>query len=99
LDVLDRLTLFYTILGFFSWAGGLSLGVFQAFQLWNRLPLDDPKILGSFLVLVIYGFFFLARWGLRMRGRKTMILVMAGYFLALFTFVGVRLFMTSKHVF
>jgi HemX protein len=99
LDVLDQLTVFYTAMGFLFWAGGLALGVAQAFQLWNRLPLSDPKILGSFLVLVIYGVFFLVRWGFQMRGRKTMALVLAGYLLALFTFIGVRLFLISQHTF
>jgi HemX protein len=99
LEILDRLTVFYIGLGFLFWLGGLGLGAFQAYQVWNRLPLSDPKILGSLLVLVIYAFFFLLRWGFRMRGRKTMVLVMAGYFLALFTFVGVRLFLTTQHAF
>jgi ABC-type uncharacterized transport system permease subunit len=60
--------------------------------------LGDPKILGSVLVLLIYGSFFVLRWGFKMRGRQTMVLVMAGYLLALFTFVGVRIFLTTQHV-
>jgi HemX protein len=98
LEALDRLTVYYIGLGFLFWFLGLGLGAVQAFQVWNRLPLADPKILGSFLVLVIYACFFLLRWGFRMRGRKSMVLVMAGYFLALFTFVGVRVFLTTQHV-
>ncbi|HUO57439.1 MAG TPA: cytochrome c biogenesis protein CcsA [bacterium] len=99
LEILDNLTVFYIALGFLFWLGGFALGSVQAFQVWNRLPYSDPKILGSFLVLVIYAVFFLLRWGLRMRGKKSMTLVMAGYFLALFTFVGVRVFMTTQHNF
>ena len=99
LEILDGLTVFYIGMGFVFWMGGLGLGAVQAFQVWNRLPFDDPKILGSFLVLVIYACFFLLRWGLRVRGRKSMTLVMAGYFLALFTFVGVRIFLTTQHTF
>lgn len=98
LEALDRLTVYYIGLGFLFWFLGLWLGAVQAIQVWNRLPLADPKILGSFLVLVIYASFFLLRWGFRMRGRKTMVLVMAGYLLALFTFVGVRVFLTTQHV-
>jgi ABC-type transport system involved in cytochrome c biogenesis permease subunit len=75
------------------------LGAREAFLVWHRLPLDDPKILGSFLVLLIYTAFFLLRWGLGLRGRRTMVLVMVGYFLALFTFVGVRVFLTTRHPF
>lgn len=99
LEALDRLTVFYIGLGFLFWMGGLGLGTIQAFQVWNKLPLSDPKILGSFLVLMIYACFFLLRWGFNMRGRKSMILVMAGYVLALFTFAGVRIFLTTQHVF
>lgn len=99
LEALDRLTVFYIGLGFLFWMAGLWLGAVQAFQVWNRLPLADPKILGSFLVLMIYACFFLLRWGLKMRGRKSMMLVMTGYFLALFTFVGVRVFLTTQHAF
>jgi HemX protein len=99
LDALDRLTVFYIGFGFLFWLGGLGLGAVQAFQVWNRLPMADPKILGSFLVLMIYACFFLLRWGFKMRGRKSMVLVMAGYLLALFTFVGVRVFLTTQHVF
>ncbi len=99
LEILDNLTVFYILLGFLFWMAGLGLGAVQAFQVWHRLPFDDPKILGSFLVLLIYGFFFCLRWVFQMRGRKSMTLVMAGYFLALFTFVGVRVFLTTQHVF
>lgn len=99
LETLDRLTVYHIGLGFLFWLGGLGLGTYQALEVWNRLPLADPKILGSLLVLLIYAVFFLLRWGLKMRGRKTMVLVMAGYFLALFTFVGVRIFLTTQHTF
>jgi HemX protein len=99
LEILDSLTVFYIALGFLFWLGGLGLGAVQAFLVWNRLPMDDPKILGSFLVLIIYACFFLLRWGLKIRGKKSMTLVMAGYFLALFTFVGVRVFLTTQHLF
>jgi HemX protein len=99
LEALDQLTVFYIGLGFLFWLAGLGLGTIQAFEVWNKLPVSDPKILGSFLVLMIYACFFLLRWGFKMRGRKSMILVMAGYVLALFTFVGVRVFLTTQHVF
>jgi len=99
LEVLDNLTVFHVGFGFLFWAVGLVLGTMQAYQVWNRLPLLDPKILGSFLVLVIYALFFVFRWALGMRGKKTMTLVMVGYFLALFTFLGVRFFLTTQHVF
>jgi HemX protein len=100
LETLDRLTVYYIGLGFLFWLGGLALGTYQAFEVWNRLPLADPKILGSLLVLLIYACFFLLRWGFKMRGRKTMALVLAGYFLALFTFVGVRiLLLNTQHAF
>ena len=99
LEALDRLTVFYIGLGLFFWLAGLALGTLEAYQVWKRLPWSDPKILGSFLVLVIYGVFFLLRWGLRMRGRKSMVLVMAGYLLALFTFVGVRVLLNAPHGF
>ncbi len=99
LELLDRLTVFYIGWGFLFWLIGLVLGTYQAFLVWNRLPIGDPKILGAFLVLLIYAGFFLARWGFKIRGRKTMALVMAGYFLALFTFVGVQVFLQTQHLF
>jgi HemX protein len=99
LEALDQLTVFYIGLGFLFWLAGLGLGTVQAFEVWNRLPVSDPKILGSFLVLMIYACFFLLRWVFKMHGRKSMVLVMVGYVLALFTFVGVRAFLTTQHVF
>jgi HemX protein len=99
LEVLDSLTAYYIGLGFLFWLAGLSLGTYQALQVFGKMPLGDPKILGSLLVLIIYACFFLLRWGLKMRGRKSMVLVMAGYFLALFTFLGVRVFLTTFHAF
>src|SRR5579871_833299 len=75
LEDLDRLTVFYIGLGFLFWLGGLGLGTVQAFEVWNRLPVGDPKIVGSFLVLMIYAGFFLLRWGFKMHGRKSMVLV------------------------
>jgi HemX protein len=99
LEALDRLTVFTIGWGSFFWLGGLGLGTLEAYEVWKRLPWTDPKILGSFLVLVIYGLFFLLRWVLRMRGRRSMVLVMVGYLLALFTFVGVRVLMNAPHGF
>lgn len=99
LEVLDGLTVFYTALGLLFWGAGLLLGVHEALKVWNKIPFGDPKIMGSFLVLLIYAFFFLVRWGFSMRGKKTMGLVLVGYLLALFTFVGVRVFLTTQHAF
>ncbi|HVZ81858.1 MAG TPA: cytochrome c biogenesis protein CcsA [bacterium] len=99
LEALDRLTVFYIGLGFLFWLAGLSLGTWEAYEVWDRLPWSDPKILGSFLVLGIYGLFFILRWSLRMRGRRSMVLVMAGYLLALFTFVGVKVLLNAPHGF
>ncbi len=99
LEILDGLTVFHVGFGFLFWAIGLLLGTVQAYQVWNRLPLLDPKNLGSILVLAIYALFFVFRWALGMRGKKTMTLVMVGYFLALFTFLGVRFFLTTQHIF
>lgn len=99
LESLDRLTVFYIGWGLIFWSGGLGLGTLEAYEVWKRLPWEDPKILGSFLVLIIYGLFFLLRWGLRVRGRRSMVLVMVGYLLALFTFVGVRALMNAPHGF
>jgi HemX protein len=99
LELLDRLTVYYTGWGLVFWTAGLFLGVFQALLSWDQFPISDPKIFGSLLVLGIYTAFFLCRWGFQMRGRKTMILVMAGYFLAFFTFVVVQVFLNSRHVF
>jgi ABC-type transport system involved in cytochrome c biogenesis permease subunit len=99
LELLDRLTVFFIGWGFLFWAVGLVLGTYQAFLVWHKLPLGDPKILGAFLVLIIYAGFFLARWGFKIRGRKTMVWVIGGYFLALFTFVGVQVFLQTQHLF
>jgi ABC-type transport system involved in cytochrome c biogenesis permease subunit len=99
LDLLDGLTVFYTGWGFVFWTAGLGLGIIQAVKVWGGIPWLDPKILGSFSVLAIYAAFFLCRWGLSMRGKKTMVLILAGYFLALFTFVGVQVFLNSRHVY
>lgn len=99
LELLDRLTVFYVGWGFLFWVLGLALGTYQAFLVWNRLPVTDPKILGAFLVSLIYAGFFLLRWGLKIRGRQTLMLVMAGYLLALFTFVGVQVFLQTQHIF
>jgi ABC-type uncharacterized transport system permease subunit len=95
LEVLDRLTVFYIGLGFLFWLVGLVLGAFQG----SSLPSVHPTILGSFLVLLIYACFFLLRWVFKLRGRKSMVLVMAGYFLALFIFMSVRYFMMNQHPF
>ncbi len=99
LDLLDGLTVFYTGWGFVFWTAGLGLGILQAVKVWGGIPWSDPKILGSFSVLVIYTAFFLCRWGLSMRGKKTMVLFLVGYFLALFTFLGVQVFLNSRHVY
>ena len=99
LEILDGLTVFHLGLGFVFWGMGLVLGTTEAYQVWNGFPILDPKILGSILVLVIYALFFVLRWVFGMRGKKTMTLVMVGYFLALFTFLGVRIFLTTQHQF
>ncbi|HVM32692.1 MAG TPA: cytochrome c biogenesis protein CcsA [bacterium] len=99
LDSLEGLTVFFTGWGFLLWAAGLFMGIFQALKVWGGIPCSDPKILGSFSVLLIYAAFFLGRWGLGLRGKKTMVLVLAGYFLALFTFLGVQVFLNSRHVY
>lgn len=92
LEVLDRLTVFYIGLGFLFWLAGLGLGESQG----GNLPSIHPTVLGSFFVLIIYACFFLLRWVFRLRGRKSMVLVMAGYFLALFIFMSVRYFMMTQ---
>jgi ABC-type transport system involved in cytochrome c biogenesis permease subunit len=99
LEILDQRTTYYVGLGLIFWTIGLAFGVFQAFKIWKDLPITDPKVVSAFLVWVIYASFFVIRWGFKVRGIKILVLVITGYLVALFTFLGVRLLMVSHHFF
>jgi len=77
--------------------GGLLFGAIWAKHAWGRYWGWDPKETLMFVTWLAYGLYLVLRTRLGWRGRQAAWLCVAGFALALFTFVGANFLMPGLH--
>jgi cytochrome c-type biogenesis protein CcsB len=85
--------------GFFFFSASMFAGAVWAYLAWGNYWMWEPKIIWSFIVWFYYAgamhAYYLKDW----RGRALSIATALGFFVVLFTYLGVSILMKSSHSF
>jgi cytochrome c-type biogenesis protein CcsB len=99
LSLLDRLSYRSVLLGLGLLAVSIATGSIWAHQAWGQWWVWDPKETWSVIAFAFYaGYLGLREWA-NWRGRHSAMLAIAGLFIILFTFLGVKLLVPGQHDF
>ncbi len=85
--------------GFFFFSASMFAGAVWAYLAWGTYWLWEPKVLWSFIVWFFYAGAMHAYYVREWRGRGLCVATVIGFFIVLFTYLGVSLLMKSSHSF
>jgi cytochrome c-type biogenesis protein CcsB len=85
--------------GFFFFSASMFAGAVWAYLAWGAYWLWEPKVIWSFIVWFYYAGAVHAYYVKEWRGKGLAIATVAGFFVVLFTYLGVSLLMKSSHSF
>ncbi|MBI5327656.1 MAG: cytochrome c biogenesis protein CcsA [Deltaproteobacteria bacterium] len=85
--------------GFFFFSASMFAGAIWAYLAWGTYWLWEPKVIWSFIVWFYYAGAMHAYYVKEWRGRGLVIATVLGFFVVLFTYLGVSLLMKSSHSF
>lgn len=97
LEVLESSGHFCIIWGFFFLTLGLTIGVVWSKHIFGRFLLMDAKEVWSFAVWILYAAVIHGRLTSRWRGKKAAIMAIIGFFIVIFSFIGINIFMDTTH--
>ena len=97
LDVLDDIGYRCLTFGFPMLTVAIITGAIWASKAWGSYWSWDPKETWSFITWLIYAALLHGRLTTGWRGRRAAMLTVAGFFVMLFTFIGVNLFIPGLH--
>jgi ABC-type transport system involved in cytochrome c biogenesis permease subunit len=85
--------------GFFLFSASMFSGAVWAYLAWGAYWLWEPKVIWSFIVWFYYAGAMHAYYVKEWRGRGLAVATVCGFFVVLFTYLGVSLLMKSSHSF
>ncbi len=85
--------------GFFFFSASMFAGAVWAYLAWGNYWMWEPKIIWSFIVWFYFAGAMHAYYIKEWRGRGLSIATVIGFFIVLFTYLGVSLLMKSSHSF
>lgn len=85
--------------GFFFFSASMFAGAVWAYLAWGAYWLWEPKVIWSFIVWFYYAGAVHAYYVKEWRGKGLAIATVVGFFVVLFTYLGVSLLMKSSHSF
>lgn len=85
--------------GFFFFSASMFAGAIWAYLAWGTYWLWEPKVIWSFIVWFYYAGAMHAYYVKEWRGKGLAIATVAGFFVVLFTYLGVSMLMKSSHSF
>ncbi len=99
LELLERVNEAALVSGFVFLTAGILLGGILAQRVWGTIPLEDPKILLSGVLWLIYVFALVMRRGFRWSGRRFNTLGVLGFGALVVIMAVVRLLVPTMHRF
>ncbi|MEK7802954.1 MAG: cytochrome c biogenesis protein CcsA, partial [Deltaproteobacteria bacterium] len=94
-DIANRSVLW----GFFFFSASMFAGAVWAYLAWGTYWLWEPKVIWSFIVWFYYAGAMHAYYVKEWRGNGLAVATVGGFFVVLFTYLGVSLLMKSSHSF
>lgn len=99
LEVLEILSFYSAVIGFILLTVAITIGVIWLPKAFPDFSFTDPKLIGSFLVWLLYGIGILAKIFLKWRGKKVVILSIVGFILAILSTMMTNFLAQSFHSF
>jgi ABC-type transport system involved in cytochrome c biogenesis permease subunit len=87
------------LVGYCLFSAGMIFGGIWAYLAWGTYWLWTPKELWTVILWLFYSFYLHARLRQRWAGKPSVMLGIIGFFVMMFTYLGVSLFMESSHTF
>ena len=97
--LLERLQYKYIFIGYSLFSASMIFGGIWAFLAWGTYWLWTPKELWTTILWLFYSFYLHARLRQGWAGKPSSVLGIVGFFIVLFTYLGVGLLMKSSHAF
>lgn len=83
LEILERLSFIAAIIGFVFLTVTIIIGIIWLPQAFPNITLLDPKLIGTFIVWLLYGIGLINKFTGKWRGKKLIILAIIGFVLAI----------------
>ncbi|HZW38569.1 MAG TPA: cytochrome c biogenesis protein CcsA [Ignavibacteriaceae bacterium] len=97
LEILERLSFFAAIFGFISLTVTIVIGVIWLPMAFKNFSITDPKLVGTFLVWLLYGIGILSKALGKWRGKKVVILSITGFVIAILSTIVTNFLSKSFH--
>jgi len=97
LEILDRLTIVFQLIGIICLVMGIAGGIRLTFLLWGNFPALDPKIIITFILLFYYVSGIIVRFVWKISPGKLNILSASGFIIIIFLFFAVNILFISRH--
>jgi ABC-type transport system involved in cytochrome c biogenesis permease subunit len=99
LENLERMSVFAIFLGFVFLALAMVAGFIWLPQAFTNVSYADPKLVGTFFIWLVYGVALVARRSSKWKGRRMMVVAIAGFAVSVFSMTAINLFFTDFHRF
>jgi len=99
LESLERMTFTALKLAFLLLGTAIVFGIIWLSHVYADAHYSDPKLIGTVLVWLMYGFLIIARKGFGIKGRQIMILSIAGFLVSIFSMTIINIFFSGFHKF
>jgi ABC-type transport system involved in cytochrome c biogenesis permease subunit len=99
LEVLERLSFYSAVIGFVLLTIAIIIGIIWLPRAFPNFSYLDPKLIGTFLVWILYGIGIISKITGRWRGKKLIILAIIGFLLAIFSTMVTNFLSRSFHSF
>jgi ABC-type uncharacterized transport system permease subunit len=99
LETLERMTFTAIKIAFILLGTAILFGIIWLNHVYPGAHYNDPKLIGTVLVWIMYGFLITARKRFGMKGRQVMILSIAGFLISIFSMTIINIFFSGFHKF
>jgi ABC-type uncharacterized transport system permease subunit len=99
LEVLETLSFYSAILGFVLLTFAITIGIIWLPKAFPKVGLLDPKLVGTFLVWIIYGIGITTKALGKWRGKKVVTLCIIGFAIAIISTILTNFLSLSFHSF
>ncbi len=99
LEMLERMSFVSTIFGFVFLTIAIIVGIIWLPRVFVSISYADPKLLGTFIIWLMYGGGLVAKRVAGWRGRRMVVLSMFGFALAMFSMTVINMFFSEFHRF
>lgn len=99
LEILERLSFSSAVIGFIALSVATTIGLIWLPQAFPNFSYTDPKLIVTFIVWLMYGVGIILKTTGQWRGKKVVVLSIAGFLLAIFSTIVTNFISRSFHSF